>query len=93
MMTERSVPDAIRAFLQETFPALRGVPLGDDDSLLESGAIDSLGLLEIVTFLETRLGARLSDDDVVIENFESVAAIARLAEQRGAESSVVAPRG
>jgi acyl carrier protein len=80
MTSPSELTDSVRQFVHETFPASRKA--GDGDSLLESGLVDSLGILEIVTFLETRLGLTLADDDVVVENFASIDAIARFAAAR-----------
>ena len=49
--------------------------LSADDNLLVSGAIDSLGIVKLVAFLEQRFGFRIADDEVLPENFESVNAI------------------
>jgi acyl carrier protein len=49
--------------------------LGDDDSLLERGIMDSTGVLELVAFLESQFGVTVSDDDLVPENLDSVTRI------------------
>jgi acyl carrier protein len=54
-------------------PAL--LPLADDTSLLETGILDSLGLLRLVVFLEERFGISMGDTDLLPENFASVNAI------------------
>lgn len=89
MTTEANTTDQIRQFLYETFPASQKAGLRDDESLLDTGIVDSLGILEIVTFLETRFGAVLRDDDILVENFQSISAIARLAEERSAATRPV----
>jgi len=43
---------------------------------LSSGIIDSLGILQLVTFIEERFGVQVPDEDVVYENFHSVKALA-----------------
>ena len=43
-----------------------------DDSLLTEGIIDSLGLIELVAFIEESFHIILSSDDLKIENFESI---------------------
>lgn len=65
----------IRTFIHETFP----VPddLADADSLLDSGVIDSIGVLTVVTWLEQEFGFTVEDDEVVPENLESVASLVR----------------
>jgi acyl carrier protein len=74
--------DAVRAFVWEQFPLARQKQASDHDSLIESGVVDSLGVLEIVTFLESTYGLVLTDADVVSENFISIAAIASFADSR-----------
>lgn len=53
-----------------------------DGNLVEQGVIDSLGIMTLIVYVEKQFGARIKPEDVVPENFESVAAIARLVTQR-----------
>ena len=45
--------------------------------LVQSGLVDSTGILEIVTFLESEFGVHTSDEELAIDNFGSIATIAR----------------
>jgi len=56
----------------------RGISIADDTPLIERGIVDSIGLMQIVGFLEERVGVRVSDDDVIPDNFETVSAIVQL---------------
>jgi acyl carrier protein len=51
------------------------LPLGNATSLLETGILDSLGLLRLVVFIQERFGIMVDDVDLVPENFDSVDAI------------------
>jgi acyl carrier protein len=51
------------------------LPLGNATSLLETGILDSLGLLRLVVFVQERFGITMDDADLVPENFDSVNAI------------------
>jgi acyl carrier protein len=73
-MQLKDVADAVRGFIGQRFPAARN--LGDDDRLLGSGRLDSLGVLDVVAFLEKEFAITLADDDLVPENFESVRRLA-----------------
>jgi len=53
-----------------------------EGNLIEEGVVDSLGIMTLIAYVEKELGARIKPEDVVVENFESVAAIARLVRQR-----------
>lgn len=50
--------------------------------LIEKAVLDSMGIFEMIAFLEDSFGIRVEDDDLVPENFESVMAIERLVELR-----------
>lgn len=56
--------------------------VGDDQSFLETGIIDSLGIVQIVAFVESELGAPVPDTDLVPANFDSIARIAAYVERR-----------
>jgi acyl carrier protein len=49
-----------------------GDGLGDDQSFLESGVIDSTGLLELVSFVEQRYSISIEDRELVPENLDSL---------------------
>ena len=51
-----------------------------DTELLVSGLVDSLGVVQIVAWLEERLSSPIDPADVVFENFETAARIAEFAE-------------
>ncbi len=54
----------------------RKMDLKPDDDLLSAGILDSLGILQMVAFIEDRFGYQVPDEDVVFENFVSVEALA-----------------
>jgi acyl carrier protein len=83
----RELPDAellitVRRYLADDLR--RNVTaIADDGSLLEAGAIDSVGVLELVALLEQRHGITISDEELVPEHFETIRAIATfVAEKR-----------
>lgn len=45
-------------------------------SFMESGLIDSTGVLELVAFVEEKYGFKVADDELVPENLDSVANLA-----------------
>jgi acyl carrier protein len=47
-----------------------------DDDLLSAGIIDSLGVLQLVSFIEEQFNIQMPDEDVVLENFQSVNSLA-----------------
>ena len=68
---------------------VRNIMLKQDDSaiendapLLESGIINSFGIVELVSFIEKEFGVTIPDHDIIPENFQSVRSIASLASQK-----------
>ena len=57
--------------------ALEG-PIAPDEDLLERGVLDSAGIAQLLQFLEERFSITVADDELVAENFQSVAAISEL---------------
>jgi acyl carrier protein len=47
-------------------------PLANTDSFLESGVIDSTGVLELIAFLEARYEISIADEELVPANLDSV---------------------
>jgi acyl carrier protein len=72
----------IRKFVVQNFPLARRRTLTDNDNLLESGVIDSLGVLELVTFLQQEFALKVEDDELTPENFQDIHSIAQFVEQR-----------
>jgi acyl carrier protein len=70
------VIDKIRTFIVTDLRSdLRLDHLGDDEPLIDSGIVDSLGMLKVLAFLEESLGLDLSSDEVRPETFRSLRAI------------------
>jgi acyl carrier protein len=49
-----------------------GFNYDDDASFLDEGIIDSLGVIELVTFVESQFGVSVADHELVPDNFDSV---------------------
>jgi acyl carrier protein len=65
----------LRTFIESNFYVPEGQVLADDASLLDSGVIDSTGVLELVGFLQDEIGVEVADDDIIPENLDSIAKI------------------
>ena len=72
------VRDQIRRFIQESFLV---DDFSDDESFLASGLIDSLGIVQLVSFVEKTYGLKVPDRDLVPDNFDSVAKLAAYVER------------
>jgi acyl carrier protein len=65
------------------FLAERGHQVDDAADLFETGAIDSMGVVELVGFIEERLGVTLDAAQMTAANFRTVAAIVGLVSSAG----------
>jgi acyl carrier protein len=67
------VKEEIREFILSHF--LKGDKsrkLINDASFIEEGIIDSVGVLELIAFLEEKFGFKVEDEEIIPENFDSV---------------------
>ncbi len=73
----QTLEDRIRQHIVDNFLYTGdGSALGDDQSLLESGIVDSTGVLELVFFVEETFAIKVKDDELVPRNFDSIAKLA-----------------
>jgi acyl carrier protein len=65
----------IRQFIADKFLFGDDKKLGDNESLLEAGIVDSTGILEIVAHIEGHYGIKVENDELVPENLDTIANI------------------
>jgi acyl carrier protein len=80
----QSVQDVIINFINENFIMGRSkLKLTPEQSLLESGIIDSTGVLELVMYLEERYSIKIEDEELVPENLDSIDNIVKFLKSKG----------
>ncbi|HYD69627.1 acyl carrier protein [Azospirillum sp.] len=79
---ESIVTQQIRAFIVENFLLGKDSGFDNAESLLESGIIDSTGIMHVVAFLEESFGIAIDDDDLIADNLDSVERIAGFVERK-----------
>jgi acyl carrier protein len=79
--------DQVKAFIIENF--LFGDPAGfsEDTSFLKTGLIDSLGIMELIAFLESTYRIHIDDHELVPDNLDSLNKIAVFLEKKSIRSS------
>jgi acyl carrier protein len=76
--TEAQIVDRTRAYLRENFLYARADwKLRDDDSLIDTGVIDSIGVVELIAFLQEAFGVAIAEDEITEPNLGSLTAIGR----------------
>jgi acyl carrier protein len=73
-----SIAMAIKTFVLENYLFTSDASrLDDEASLMQQGIMDSTGVLEMILHLEQTYGIQVADDEMVPENLDSIANIAR----------------
>lgn len=79
-----TVQEQVRKFIVENFYVADPSALGDETSLISGGWVDSTGMLEVISYLESQFAIRIADTEMLPENLDSIARIARfVARKRG----------
>lgn len=81
-----TLSDDLLTFIKRDLLRNEGVKLTAEDSLIERGLVDSIGLIQLISFVETHVGIRIPDHQVTPNNFETVQAIVDLVERTRGES-------
>lgn len=61
----------------------RPFDLDDEDSFLEEGVIDSLGMIELVSMIEANFGVKVADEELSPDNLDSVRALTEYLVRKG----------
>jgi len=77
-----SVAQQIRSYIVDNILFGDGEKLQVDTSFQEHGIIDSLGFVELISFVEKKFGIEIKDDELIPENFDSLQKITRFVESR-----------
>lgn len=78
MLDRHEVTAVIRQFIVDNLAASKGVSsITDDDSLTTSGIVDSLGIFQVVAFLQETFDVPIDDDDITVENFSTITTISQ----------------
>jgi acyl carrier protein len=71
----------VRRFIEQELKRQLGT-VTDSESLLEGGILDSLGVQELVGFIERQYSIGVTEDELMPENFETIEAIAAFVQRR-----------
>lgn len=76
----------IKEFVVNNFLFGDDSQLQDDTSFLDSGIIDSTGILEVITFLEETFDIKVNDDELIPENLDSINNIVQFLKRKTSDS-------
>ena len=82
-MTEAQIIDETRTYITENFLYARpDYVVSEDEHLLEKGVVDSMGMVELITFLQDRFGVEPADDEITEDNFATLQRIAAFVKRK-----------
>jgi acyl carrier protein len=82
-----TVQERVRQFVLEYFYVSDPAELTDEISLIDSGIVDSTGMLEIILFLEGEYGFHVEDHETIPENLETISRIAAYVDRKVAAAA------
>lgn len=62
----------VRKFVIDNYLFGEADKLKDEDSFMETGMIDSTGILELVRFLESTYEIKIADEELIPDNLDSI---------------------
>ena len=90
-MTEAQIIADTRTYITENFLYARpNYVVADDEHLLEKGVVDSMGMVELITFLQDQFGVEPADEEITEENFATLKRIAGFVGRKLAAQGVAA---
>ena len=83
---DKAICEKIRAFI---LASIHIPDLADDDNLFESGIVNSLFAVQLMTFIEKTFSIEIGPDDLEIANFKSIEAAAGFVNRKHAQPAAV----
>lgn len=75
MSTTLTIEDRIKDYVKEAATVPTGFELTNNTLLFDEGLFDSMGFMALISFLQEEFNVQPNDDELVVENFESINAI------------------
>jgi len=85
--TEQDIKVVLRDLITESFLPSAGLEnFADDDSFMETGIIDSTGVLELLEFIEETFAIEIEDEEVIPSNLDSLNNISAFIQRKKADA-------
>ncbi len=72
----------IREFIVKNLYYAEDNPIADEDSFLDTGVVDSMGVMELVAFIQSEFGIEVAQQEIVVENFDSISKLANFVRRK-----------
>jgi acyl carrier protein len=82
------IENQIKEFILKNLYFAEDNTLDDDASFLETGVVDSTGVMELVAYVETEFGVKVEQPEIVVDNFDSICKAARFVHRKLGQQEV-----
>ena len=89
-MDPKTVKAQIKQYIAENLLFAEAFPHADDASFLGEGIVDSVGVMELVAFVNTQFGVTVEPQEITPENFDSVQRLGDFIARKSAATAPVA---
>ena len=90
-MTQQEIIDRTREYIRENFLYTRpDYHVEPDDHLMGKGIVDSMGMVELIAFLQDTFGIQAADDEITEQNFATLNRIAEFVLRKSAAAGSTA---
>lgn len=81
------VQTVLRQFITDSFGArLSDQELSNTESLLDTGVVDSVGIFELVSFMQRTFNIEIEDTDIIPEHFDTIESLAIFVDSKRARA-------
>lgn len=81
--------ETVKNYIVQNFLFGDGSQLENNTSFLQSGIIDSTGILELINFLEETYKIKINDDELIPENLDTIDNIVRFLERKPSSLTII----
>ena len=67
-----NIKEELRAFIVKNYLKRKNAPLADNDSFLEKSIIDSIGVIEVTSFIQKTYRIKIEVVEIIPENFDTL---------------------
>ncbi len=72
-----SISEKVKEYVKNAASIPPGMELKNDTLIFDEGLFDSMGFMALISFIDEEFGVQPGDDELVVENFESIDAIVK----------------
>lgn len=76
------IENKIREFILKNLYYSEEAFIGDDESFLAAGVVDSMGVMELVAFVQSEFDIPVAQTEIVVENFDSIGKLAEFVRRK-----------